>query len=317
MTTAFAITFPPFARVGGAVSHGGLSLPNRKTSKLRDGGVGSAVCLNRLLFERTEVGDGGLVNLPASDMRAAHVRDVLRIPEGETGRLRAGILGTDDADCGQIFDQVSTTVSADGCVELSLLNDSVEKQVGPAPNLTLVLAMPRPKVLARLLPQIAAVGVSHIALVNAYKVERCYFDSFLVRREHELRSALVTGLMQAGNDTRVPTVSVSKRLRVFLEDDLREIAPSDSTTRIVAHPSKTGDDDVSVLERLACANRNGVCLAVGPEGGWMDREISMLVREGFETASLGSRVLRTDAAVLILMGIVHEYVRTQGRNKVL
>lgn len=53
-----------------------------------------------------------------------------------------------------------------------------------------------------------------------------------------------------------------------------------------------------------------VVLAVGPEGGWMPREVGMFENNfGFRPVSLGDRILRTDAAVLILLGLVHEYLR--------
>ena len=94
--------------------------------------------------------------------------------------------------------------------------------------LDLVLALPRPQVLKRLWAQLAALGVRHIALTNAARVERDYFDT------HVLSPAtygllLLEGLEQA-QDTWVPGVSIHKRLRVLVEDELSTlVAPgSDS-----------------------------------------------------------------------------------------
>ena len=72
------------------------------------------------------------------------------------------------------------------------------------PRVDLLLALPRPKVLKRLWAQIAAVGVGHIVLTNAARVERNYFDTHLLEPE-VYRPLLVEGLQQA-RDTRVPIV---------------------------------------------------------------------------------------------------------------
>jgi RsmE family RNA methyltransferase len=45
-----------------------------------------------------------------------------------------------------------------------------------------------------------------------------------------------------------------------------------------------------------------VTLALGPEGGWVEAEVESFRRAGFETVSLGSRVLRTESAVAALVG---------------
>eukprot|EP00171_Calliarthron_tuberculosum_P009306 IDg9306t1 len=235
--------------------------------------VGSVVCLNRLLFASSEVSNLR-VKLPFSDFRAAHVRDVLRLSTG--GRVRAGVL--EDA----LYDEVPVNV---GTEHVSFALDAA----------------------------IAALGVQHLALVNAYRVERCYFDSALLRDPLAVRSALVHGLMQAGTDTRVPAVHVGRRLRVFLEDELHRIAPH-GAVRVVAHPGGA----TSMLHRLASSEHSQagersksqhIMLAIGPEGGWMPRELSMLEMFGFQTANLGSRVLRTDTAVLVLLGLVSEWQR--------
>lgn len=267
--------------------------PNRRTHR-----AVSVVCLNRLLFSSTEVKDLH-VKLPLSDHRAAHVRDVLRLSTG--GRVRAGVLN--DA----LYDDVHVTVGAEH-VTFALDGEAKRRDLPAPPAISLMLAMPRPKVLARLLPQIAALGVQHLALVNAYRVERFYFDSALLRDPSAVRASLVQGLMQAGNDARIPDVHIGLRLRVFLEDEMHRIAPH-GAMRIVAHPAGS----VSVLNRLANSTPDipsHVLLAVGPEGGWMPRELTMLEKQSFQTVSLGNRILRTDTAVLVLLGLIAECQRT-------
>lgn len=133
-----------------------------------------------------------------------------------------------------------------------------------------------------------------------------------------MESLLIEGISQSGVDSRLPTVAVERRLKVFLEDRLSTVAPEQSQL-LLAEPGS----DLTVFETLRrsstkpSAKRNGkprgiehIVLAVGPEGGWMPREASMFEEMfGFQRVSLGDRILRTDAAVLILLGLLHEFIR--------
>jgi len=48
-----------------------------------------------------------------------------------------------------------------------------------------------------------------------------------------------------------------------------------------------------------------VTLAIGPEGGWTDQEFSAARKSGFEEASLGSLILRTETAVAACLASVN------------
>lgn len=99
-------------------------------------------------------------------------------------------------------------------------------------------------------------------------------------------------------------------MKPFLEDRLPAIAGS-GVLRILAEPDRDGTrmaEAVTAASRMAgSANLREAVLAVGPEGGWMPREVSMLEEQhGFTRVSLGARILKTDAAVMILLGLLHD-----------
>lgn len=176
-------------------------LPARSTRQ-RDGGVGTPRALNRLLVERDEVCWGasgaGRVTLPAADARAAHVRDVLH-----TDRLRAGV-----ADM-FLADGAPVRIQDDLSVEIDLPLDG-RREMPPPPPVTLLLAMPRPKVLLRMLPHIAAIGVHRVVLLGAYKVEKSYFASDIVKNPAVARAALLEGIMQGTRSLRGPDLVASR-----------------------------------------------------------------------------------------------------------
>lgn len=55
-----------------------------------------------------------------------------------------------------------------------------------------------------------------------------------------------------------------------------------------------------------------IVMCIGPEGGWEDEEVLLLIENGFKLVSMGDRILRTDMAVDILLGLAHDYVDNIG-----
>ena len=180
---------------------------------------------------------------------------------------------------------------ADGVVTLAC---SFDEDLPPRPQVDLLLAMPRPKVLKRLWAQLAALGVGRIVLLRAEKVERYYFDSHVIAPEF-YDKLLREGLQQA-RCTHMPQVSVEPLFKPFVEDRMNSLF-SDHL-RLLADPSGMrclGDFAPSVSDHARTV------LAVGPEGGWTPYEIDLLREHGFELFGLGRRILRTDTAVVGLL----------------
>ncbi len=244
--------------------------------------------MNLILCEAGDVDADGVVTL--ADARAVHVRSVLRATRGDTVRIgvvdgpkgRGEILALDDSRV--------------------VLRCELDAPVAAPPAVDLLLALPRPKVLRRLWPQLAALGVGRIILTNASRVERHYFDTHVLEAS-TYRPLLIEGLQQAG-DTRLPRVSIHRQFRILVED---ELIASSGEWRLVAHPG----NDRSVLAMAREPQRPRALLAIGPEGGWNAFELDLLKRHGFEGISLGPRILRTDTACIALLALLHETLLRQ------
>ncbi len=237
--------------------------------------------MNLLLFAQNELrGD----RLRLTDRRAAHIHDVLRAGPGDT--LRVGMIGG-KVGTGKI------TVLGPAMVELQVRLHS------PPPaksGLELILALPRPVMLRRILRQATVLGVSGFHLIRSRRVEKSYFQTPLLEPE-KLRSLLLDGLSQA-MDTVLPPVHVHTRFRPFVED----VLPGLTGSGLLAHPG-AGDSLVRAWNRRK--ERLHVLLAVGPEGGWNDFEVEAFGRAGFVPFSMGSRILHVDTAVTALLAQVH------------
>jgi len=235
--------------------------------------------MNRILLASDELHEDGRAVL--QDLRARHIRKVLGSQPGDT--LRVGLL---DGPRG-----MATVIAIDR--EAVSLCCRVDQPPLTPSGITLLLALPRPKVLHRLWAPLASLGVDRIVLTNAEKVERNYFDTHWLEPA-VYRHLLIEGLAQSG-DTRVPEVRVCRRLKPFIEDE-SAICFGDAS-RLVFHPH-----GAAPLAEYPVSPEHPVVVAIGPEGGWSDYEIDLLCRHGFACVSFGLRTLRTDTAVQAILG---------------
>ncbi|HEY4057830.1 MAG TPA: RsmE family RNA methyltransferase [Kofleriaceae bacterium] len=232
--------------------------------------------MNLLLVERTEIADDGTVVLARTDRRAEHLSRVLGVAVGSTVKtgVVGGALGT-------------STVAAitDGDVRLAVTLGTTH----PAPlPIELVVAIPRPKVLSRLLESCASFGVSRIDLTNAWRVDKSYLSSPRLAPA-ALAEDLRLGAEQ-GATTYIPPIDVHTRLMSLLDSRF----PSPSGTRLLAHPDAPPIEQAKITWPLT--------LAIGPEGGWIQRELDTFVERGFQLVSIGAPILRTADAVAAALG---------------
>jgi hypothetical protein len=93
------------------------------------------------------------------------------------------------------------------------LDVTLERDPPPALPLVLVLALPRPKAMRRVLQTVATLGIKRLCLVAAWRVEKSYWESPLLAPAR-VADELVLGLEQGG-DTAVPTVTLHRRFKPF------------------------------------------------------------------------------------------------------
>jgi 16S rRNA (uracil1498-N3)-methyltransferase len=156
--------------------------------------------------------------------------------------------------------------------------------------LTLILAVPRPKVLNRVIAGATSLGVKRIFLINSWRVEKSYWKSPRLTDDN-LRARAILGLEQA-RDTMLPAIELRRLFRPFVEDELPAI--TQESLALVAHPRAARECPRHVAQP--------VTLAIGPEGGFIEQEVESLERAGFTPVSLGQRILRVETAVAALIG---------------
>ncbi|MBB6340266.1 RsmE family RNA methyltransferase [Pseudomonas fluvialis] len=231
--------------------------------------------MNLLLLE-----DGDFVapdRVRLQGRRLQHLREVHRAECGDS--LRVGRLG------GLMGRGVLFSLNAEQA-ELQISLDTPPPAKLP---LTLLLAVPRPKMLKRVLQTVSAMGVARLVLLNSYRVEKSFWQTPFLEPA-AIREQLILGLEQA-RDTVLPEVTLEKRFKPFVEDRLPALA--DGSLGLTGHPG----------EYPACprAVEGPVTLAIGPEGGWIPYEVELLRLAGLQPVQLGERILRVETAVPALL----------------
>ena len=249
--------------------------------------------MNLLLLDPSELRGDQVV---LTGRRAAHLRGVLGVAPGST--VRAGLVG------GALGE--ATVVRMDGPGEDDPVALDLRWTAPPSTPMPveLVLAVPRPKVLTRVLETAASFGVTRVQLVNAWRVDKAYLDSPRLAPD-ALREATLLGAEQ-GATTHVPEVTVHRRLMAYFAsldaslDTSSGAALAPRGPLLCAHP-RQGRTFAGVPLGAATTGSPAV-LAIGPEGGWISREVETFEARGFHVVSLGAPILRVEAAVAAALG---------------
>ena len=232
--------------------------------------------MNLLLVDPAELTCDATCTL--RDRRAQHLRTVLGAAVGS--QVRAGVIG---GGIGR------AELLADDGTAITLRLRLTDPAPAPLP-IELVLAIPRPKVLTRVIEAAAAFGVARIELTNAWRVDKSYLHSPRLAPD-ALALAARLGAEQ-GATTHLPEIAVYHRLMALL--DARW--PGPPAVKLVAHPG------APPIETAVMGPPAPLALAIGPEGGWIAREVDTFIARGFSPVSLGAQILRVETAVAAALG---------------
>ena len=182
------------------------------------------------------------------------------------------------------------------------------------PEITIILALPFPARLKALWPVMSSFGyVTRVIIVKGQLSNEEFCETSALKTK--LYEPLIEKGMSQGVRTRPVEVNIHvdefvskqllQKLGLLNEDDSR----NDGIARIFLDcgdettiPPPTRD---VVLQHCSQSPLPEAIIAFGPERGWAEEEANIFINEsGFESASLGSSILRVDTAVIAGVGIV-------------
>ena len=214
--------------------------------------------------------------------RVEHLLHVLHAQAGDS--IKTGLYG---GNIGQ-----STLLSIDRR-SARLRLETLDKHPPAPSDITLITALPRPQSMKKVLHFATSSGIKKIYFIGTERVEKSFWKSSAMTPE-ALQEEIILGLEQ-GVDTIPPELFLRPELHHFLNSgELRQIV-QDNDHNLVAHP----DPNAQSCPR---AIQGKTSLLIGPEGGFLRKEIDRFMTEGFQCVELGAHILRVEFAVAFLCG---------------
>lgn len=233
--------------------------------------------MNTILLLPEDAQGDGLYRL--TGRRAEHLNGVLKVRLGQclsVGELN-GLLGT--ACVEQINPQ---------WVDIRVV--SLTQPPPPTLPATLVLGLPRPRMLQRSLQTLATLGVETLCLIHTERVEKSFWQTPLLQPEALFEQG-VLGLEQ-GVATQLPQIHCCRTWKAFLQDWLPAQLPQHPHKRL-AHPGP--------YPAASPLPAGKALIAIGPEGGFVSHEVQALSDAGFQKMALGPRILRVETAIPVVL----------------
>ena len=224
--------------------------------------------MNMILFE--ELPSDNLIS--ASDERARHIIEVLKLKSGDTFRM--GIINRSEGDA-------TVTDITDEGVFFSYTPTSVPTMH----PVTLLCAQVRPICMKRILREAVSLGVKNIILCGSDTGEKSYLSSNLYKTG-EYKEYLLDGAMQAchaGMSEVFFTNTADGAIK-----KIKDLCPASDLIVL--------DNVVGSVPLSSADVGPDAVIAIGPERGWSDRERRIFSKAGYRPMLLGSRVLRTETA---------------------
>ena len=215
-------------------------------------------------------------------VQAAHLIRVLRVKPG----MQYDVVTGERVHRGTIEE-----VRPD-CVIFSL-HEEVEADV--ALSLTLALAVFKFDRMEWAIEKATELGIASIVPVIARRTEKHLAQAAEKRVERWRRIAFEAA--KQSRRSAVPEIAEPLPLSKYL------LAPGEDANKIVLAET----EHVTTLQD--CLRRDDIqtAIAVGPEGGWADEELAAFKEKGWQAASLGPRILRTETAAIACIAIAAAY----------
>ncbi len=239
---------------------------------------------------------------------AEHLGRVLRAEPGQLYELSDG----ERVWLGRV-ERLRLAKRGESSVEFALVEPIPASQ--PALHIELLVSIVKFDAFEWCLEKATELGASEIVPLAAARTDMALVDA--ARKRCDRWRKILTESAQQSRRLRPPTLRVPVGNVTNTDDGgaddriaspAKAFAQSAVTCKVLfserrdARPLR---DVLGAMAQSAGSETSGkVALAIGPEGGWTNEEISAARSSGFCEASLGENILRTETAVIAAMAIV-------------
>lgn len=210
-------------------------------------------------------------------------RDISRLEKGKS--IKIAFLGGDRGSA-----EVVAVTSQHIDVKIVSLQPSL-----PLLHIDLVVGLSRPQTTKKVIQAGGMAGVRSLHLVHTANGEKSYKDATLLR-EDGLKVEIVKALEQIWQGT-YPQIYVHQNFRYFQKNTLQTF--TEHRRKLIAVP-----ENEMLRADLIAEPVDSIVVAVGPEAGWNEAEVSAFEEAGFRKIGLGRRTVRVELAVAMVLGQV-------------
>lgn len=241
-------------------------------------------------FTETELFTETEVTIIGSDVN--HIKNVLRMKPGEK------VLISDGKGINYFCEL--TEIGADA-VKAAILSDEVEDTELPV-EVVLYQGLPKGDKMELIIQKCVELGVSRIVPVD---MARCVMKLDAKKEGNKIKRWYGVSESAAKQSKRmiVPEISGVMKYKAAIEEakhaDLA-LVPYEAAETL------DGAGGMELTRKLIGGLKPGqrCAIFVGPEGGFADAEIELARESGFQTITLGKRILRTETAGLFVLSAI-------------
>ena len=203
------------------------------------------------------------------------------------------------AQLGQEFDIVAGDTVRRGVVErvrADAVQFSLHEEIETAGPLPLIvgLSIVRFERMEWAIEKLTELGVTRIVPLQAQRSEKHLVQAAAKRAERWRKIARESAQQSRRRD--VPEISDPSTLPEWLKEDLVGL-------RLVLSEQERVQSLRASLD-AALEPRENIYAAIGPEGGWTETELSTFAERGWQSVSLGPRILRAETAAIAVGTLV-------------
>jgi len=228
-----------------------------------------------------------------------HFTGTTAVIEGDTAHHLGHVLRAQSGQLYELSDGSAAWLAriesvARNRVEFALLDQLPTPQ--SAPEITLLLAVIKFDAFEWAIEKATELGVHKIVPLAAARSEKGLLAA-AAKRSQRWQKILLESSQQ------------SRRLRIPQLDGLakpsQSFAAQSANFRLMLSERSDAPTIRSTLPVAIPAQSRSAALAIGPEGGWTDDELAAARASGFQEASLGQLILRTETAVISALSILN------------
>lgn len=196
--------------------------------------------------------------------------------------------------------------------ERIVLKTRILKKITKSSHTELIVAVPRPQTVKKIVSTAAMMGVTKVHFIRAERCEKSYLTSNALTEE-AIKEEIIKGLEQA-YACNPPHVTIHQRFKPFIQDYLSTYLKQHKKQKVVGLIADTTKESKSSLAQVKISKSSFVMIAIGPELGWNKFELGLFKDCGFQAISLGPRILRVEVAATAMLAQV-DLLRTLSHKK--